>query len=438
VGVLAEAALLTVLAGAVAFAQQKNLKDGERPLYDEATKSVAAQNWQKALTDLDAWKQKFPDSEFKDDRDFLMLQGYIQTGASDKVLAFGNEFMDRDLPTSFKGNLGNVVATYYYVTSAGAQLIQKNATPEQIAAGDKAARKLLAFAPIYFVPANMPAGQTAQQFGQTRSQMEATANGYLLLEAVIPGQQALAKKDCAAAEAAYAKALTAYPDNSWVARELGRAYNCGEKPFQSMYEFARAAAIDPTLGKTTDGPKFSASVKKMYVTLHGDESGYDELLATAKGAPIPAADFKIATDDERKAKDAEQFAKDNPEIARWQGIKTNLSSQGASFFESMKGAELPKLMATIADAKPACRPKELVLYVPSPDNKAKTNEITLKFATALTGKPEVGATIKFLAVAEAFTPAPFMLTMTVEKDKVEDLKLTPCAVAAPVHKKKSN
>jgi hypothetical protein len=156
----------------------------------------------------------------------------------------------------------------------------------------------------------------------------------------------------------------------------------------------------------------------------------------AKATPIPPADFKIETDDERKIKNAEEFAKANPEIAAWTNIKTNLTSQGAGFFESMKGAELPPLLATIADAKPACRPKELILYVPSPDNAAKTTEISLKFETPLSGKPEIGSNIKFIAVADAFAPAPFLVTMTAEKEKVQDLKLSPCAAATPMRKKK--
>jgi hypothetical protein len=177
----------------------------------------------------------------------------------------------------------------------------------------------------------------------------------------------------------------------------------------------------------------------MYVTLHGGEDGFDQLLEQAKATPVPASDFKIETDDERKAKAAESFAKANPEIAQWNTIKSNLTTQGAAIFETMKGAQLPLLLATIADAKPACRPKELILYVPSPENAGKTNEIALKFETALAGKPEIGSNIKFVAVADAYTPTPFLLTMTAEKDKVQDLKLSPCAAAVtkkgPVKKK---
>ena len=435
---LAAAVMLTVAApfAGAQEKQEKKLKDGERELYEPATQAIGAQNWAKALPALEAWKQKFPESEFKDDRDFYILQGYLVNQQLDKTVAFGGEFIDRDLPSLFKGSLGNVVGAYFIVTSAAAQLIQKDATAEQIATGDKAAHKLLDYAPTYFVPANMPAGQTAQTFAQTQQQMLAMANGYLLQEAVTPGLKAEAKKDCAAADAAFSKALMTYPENSWISRHLASAYNCEQKPFMAMYEFARTAAIDPTQGKTMDGPKFIVSVKKMYVTLHGGEDGLDQLMQQAKATPIPPADFKIETDDERKIKSAEDFAKANPEIAAWNNIKTNLTSQGAGFFESMKGAELPPLLATIADAKPACRPKELILYVPSPENAAKTTEIALKFETPLSGKPEIGSNIKFIAVADAFAPAPFMLTMTAEKEKVQDLKLSPCAAATPVRKKK--
>jgi hypothetical protein len=434
-GALAAALWLTA-AAPYAGAEEKKLKDGERDLYDAATKDVAAQSWAKAITDLEAWKQKFPDSEFKNDRDFYILRSYLLTSQFDKAVSFGNEFIDRDLPAAFKDSLGNVAGAYFIVTNAAAQIMQ-TATPEQLAIGDKAAHKLIDYAPTYFVPANLPAGQTAESFAQTKEQMLAVANGFLLQEAVMPGMKALAAKDCRTAEAAYVKALMTYPDNSWISKQLASAYNCNEKPFMAMYEFARTAAIDPTQGKTTDGPKFVASVKKMYTTLHGSEDGLDQLMEQAKAAPIPPADFKLKTKDEIAAEKSDAFAKSNPEIATWLGIKANLVEKGAAFFDSMKGAELPQLLATIAEAKPACRPKELILYVPAPENAAKTNEITLKFDAALTGKPEIGSNIKFKAVADAYSPAPFMITMSTEKAKVEDLKLSPCAPAGvPARKKK--
>jgi hypothetical protein len=259
--------------------------------------------------------------------------------------------------------------------------------------------------------------------------MTGAAKGFLLQEEVQPGLDAMAKKDCPAAEAAYAKALGDNPGNTWISYQLAGAYNCEQKVFPALYEYARTAAVDPSLVKSTDPDKVSAFVKSTYTKLHGSDEGYDALLALAKSSPLPPADFKIKTKDELDAEAADAFAKANPELAIWKNIRDNLATQGAPFFENMKGAELPSLLGVIADAKPACRSKTLTVYVPMPDNTAKTPEITLKFETALSGKPEVGSQIKFVAVGDTFTASPFMLTLTAEKDKVQDLKLTPCAAA---------
>src|SRR5258705_6039407 len=59
--------------GAAAAAQstlpKKNLKDqGEYDIYNEVSKDVLARNFAKALTDLATWTQKYPESEYKDER----------------------------------------------------------------------------------------------------------------------------------------------------------------------------------------------------------------------------------------------------------------------------------------------------------------------------------------------------------------------------------
>jgi hypothetical protein len=93
------------------------------------------------------------------------------------------------------------------------------------------------------------------------------------------------------------------------------------------------------------------------------------------------------------------------------------------------------------DAKPACRPKELLVAVPEPDEKGTPQSvITLKLvadekADALAGKPDtgIGAEVQFEGVPSAFSKEPFMLTMDTEKAKITGLNVTPCA-AAPVKK----
>ena len=98
---------------------------------------------------------------------------------------------------------------------------------------------------------------------------------------------------------------------------------------------------------------------------------------------------------------------------------------------------MPKLKGTLVEAKPACRPKELLVAVPLPDAQgAPRAEITLKLDKALTGKPQANTEFQWQGVPAAFTRDPFMLTMDTESAKLEGLKSAACATAAaPVHKK---
>src|SRR5581483_10569445 len=104
------------------------------------------------------------------------------------------------------------------------------------------------------------------------------------------------------------------------------------------------------------------------------------------------------------------------------------------------GAQVPELTGTVLESK--CRPKELQVAVPLPDATGPLNpEITLKLVNeagqpvALPGKAESGR-VTFVGVAESYTKDPFMLTMTIDRKDIKDLKITPCAAPTPARKKK--
>ena len=106
----------------------------------------------------------------------------------------------------------------------------------------------------------------------------------------------------------------------------------------------------------------------------------------------------------------------------------------------MKDAEVPELTGTVLESK--CRARELQVAVPLPDATGPlTPEITLKLVneagapSPLSGKAESGR-ITFKGVAQSFTKEPFMLTMTIDKKDIKDLKVTPCAAAPTAGKKK--
>ena len=69
--------LFVCLAAALAAQGNKQYKSqAEYQLYNAATTAIRANDFAKALTSLDTWKQNYPDSDYKDDRQFLYVLAY--------------------------------------------------------------------------------------------------------------------------------------------------------------------------------------------------------------------------------------------------------------------------------------------------------------------------------------------------------------------------
>jgi hypothetical protein len=320
-----------------------------------------------------------------------------------------------------------------------------NATPDQLAAGEKAARALADYANEYFTAANKPAGTSDADWAKTKNDVTNLSKAVLINLAMRPGAEAMTKyaadknpDNCKTAEAAYGKALEQFPESAAIAYNLGRAQVClykvqPEKISAGLYEVARAVVLDPTLGGTAPDPKAIESyLNNLYTQYHGgDDEGLKQLKAMAKASPTPPADFKIKSSSEIAREKEEEFKKSNPQLALWMGIKGQLADQNGEqyFASSLKDAQVPKLKGTIVEGKPACRSKELLVAL----SDSTHPEVALKLDAALTGKPEAGTEIQWEGVPSAFTKEPFMLTMDTEKAKIENLKATPCA-AAPVKK----
>jgi len=438
-GAAIAAATLAVVMTVAAQTPQKTAKDqGETDIYGAAMADIQAKNFAKAITDLDTWTQKYPDTQFKEVQIYGYEAAYAQMNPPNqaKALEYANQLLDKNLDEAFAG-LPQIQLAVYLLAVQSAFGLGQNATPEQLAIGDKAAHKLLDYAPKFFVDKNKPANLASTDWANARAQVEKPANDFLYFKTILPAEKARLARNCPEAESGYIAALGAYPDKSYLVYQLGLAYVCEKKMPQAAWELARAAAMDPTLSGTNPNPKSVTDyAKKYYTNLHGNADGYDEFVEKTKANAMPPDGFTIVNVDAQKAEAINKWNDDHKEAATWAGIKGSLTApDGAAFFDSnMKDAAFPAMKGTLVEAVPACRPKTLLVSVPSFDNAKPPAEITLKFATALTGKPEVGGEITFNeGVSKTFTAAPFMLTMDVEKDKVQGLTMTPCA-AAPVRK----
>src|ERR1039457_1542861 len=146
-------------AGGQAAAQtaqpQKKVKDqGEYDIYNNVLKDAPAQAWPKLLQDLDTWAQKYPESDYKDDRLYYYVQAYSGANQPAKELDIAGQLLARDLTTVFPDP--KQVLTVLYMTCVNVQKAPAP-TPEQAATGEKAAHQLADFVPTYFVAANKPA-----------------------------------------------------------------------------------------------------------------------------------------------------------------------------------------------------------------------------------------------------------------------------------------
>jgi tetratricopeptide (TPR) repeat protein len=433
-GVMAAAIMAGVAmtgAARIASAQESHWKDqAESDLSDAAAKDIAAGNGAKALEDLNAWKQKYPDSYYKNDRESMYAQAYQLSKDYDKLLDVAKQLMAENIDSLFPDPTNGPKRVLYVLFPAVTVINQiPNPTPDQIATAVKAANMLKDYN-------RKPQGVSDADWATLRKSMVAAAEGTLYALAIAPGLAADAKKDCAAGEVAWAKALGDYPAKTGISYQLGRALRCEKKYDEALYEFARAVAIDPSGGGTLNAKTVTDYLTNFYKNYHGDVDGLDQLEELAKASPMPPADFHIKTATEIAEAKEKEFETSHPDIALWMKLKATLTSdQGPQYFESsMKDAQVPELKGTVLESK--CRVKELQVAIPLPDATGPlVPEITLKLDTALSGKAESGV-ITFAGVASAFSPTPFMLTMTIDKKDIKDLTVTPCAPVVPKKKKK--
>ena len=432
-------------AGGQAAAQtaqpQKKVKDqGEYDIYNNVLKDAGAQTWPKLLQDLDTWAQKYPDSDYKDDRLYYYVQAYSGANQPGKELDIAGQLLAKDLKTVFTDP--KQVLTVLYMTCVN---VQKAPAPtaDQTATGEKAAHALVDFVPAYFVAANKPAATSDADWTKTGKDLDTLANGTLRVIAMRPGMDLLQKyqaekdvKYCEPAEAALTKALQQFPDAAIIAYNLGRAELCQrqakpEKIPVAIYEFARAAVIDPSLGGSTDPKAVDNYLTTIYTNYHGaDDDGLKQLKDLAAKSATPPADYKLESSAEISRRKEEEFKKTNPQLALWMGIKGQLAdTNGDQYFAgSLKDADVAgqggakALKGTLVDAKPACKSKELVVAI----SDATHAEVTLLLDAALTGKPDTGVEIQWDGQPTAFTKEPFMLTMDTEKAKITGLNVTPC------------
>ena len=405
----------------VAQAPKKQAKDQvEYDLYSSILKET---NAQKKLSLLETWKQKYPNTDFKLERNQLFLATYQQLGQAAKMVETAKEMLAID-PKEF--------TALYWITLLTPSL--NNTSPEALETGEKAAHGLLANLDASFAPDKKPANTPEDAWKKAR--VEAEALGHKTL-----GWVAMQRKQNDVAEKEFVKSLELHSESGEVSYWLGTVILGQKKPERQsevLFHFARAASYDGPGALTPEARKqIDAYFVKAFTTYHGkDEAALAELRKQAVASPFPPQGFHIENVNEIAAKNEEEFAKKNPAMAMWMNLKRELTGpNGEQYFESsLKGAAVPggahgvqKFKGVLISSKPATAPKELVLGVMDPN----TPDVTLKLETPLRGKADPGRELEFEGIVSGFTKEPFMLVLDVD----ENSKITGWPAPAPAAKK---
>ncbi|HTM51128.1 MAG TPA: hypothetical protein VL285_20675 [Bryobacteraceae bacterium] len=414
--------LLALASGAVRAqtpAKQPQWKDGqaEYALYEQVTKAPDAA---KRLAALDAWKQKYPESDFKQQRLVAYLATYTQLNQPAKMVDTAKEILVVD-PKEI-----NALMWLAYFTQT------QQPTPDSLASGEKAAQGL--------IDAEKPAAVADAAWQKVKPDFAAVGHNTLAFIATKKQQYDTAEQEygktlksitnppCQSGIPVCAPSLEAVVD--WALANTIIAQKKPERYPEAIYYLARAASLTgPGALPDASRKQADASLQKVYATYHGaDEAGLKELRTLAVSRPMPPDGFKIKAKHELEAEKEAKFAADNPQLALWMRIKEALAAEnGAQYWESLKGTAAPKMKGKLISQKPALKPKELVLSMD--EDKP---QVTLKLETPLPGKAEPGTELQFEGVPNEFTRDPFMLTFEVEsKDKIEGW---PAQAAPPVKK----
>jgi len=410
--------ILAISLLALAQAPPKTWKSqAEFDAYSAAAKETDAK---KKLALVDAWKDQFPNTDFQQQRLALYVDAYRLLNDTPKVVATLNDLLALD-PKDL--NVMNLIMVFSLQLDSRANS----------SALDNAAH--VAQATLSALDTK-PAAVSEADWPKMKAALGALSHKVL-------GWTAMNRNDNPAAEQAFLQSLKADPDSAQVDAWLGnveRAQKTPEKISQALFFYARAAVHDgPGALPPQVRQQFDEFLRKVYNGYHGqDDAGLSDLKQLAKSQPFPPDGFTVKSEAEILAEKAAEFQKANPQLALWMSLKKELTSPNAAqyFDANMKGADVPggaggveTFKGTIVAARPALRPKELVVAIADP----KIPEVVLKLDTALAAKPEIGSEIQFDGVPDSFTPDPFMVTFNVERAKLKGLKLEKTRAPAGRH-----
>jgi hypothetical protein len=384
-------------------APAKKFKDDKEQT--EAVAAGAEKDPKAKLEKLDKWKADYPETEYAQERVGAYFDTYGQLKMYHEQIQAAQEL--RKTPT-LTDNL-QLLRTIF------ADVLQiKPPAPDDLAAMADTANYIINNPDKVFDPKNKPQGTSNSDWDNLKPQMVEYSKTQLDWIAEQQGEDAVVAR--------LKQDQTRVALNVWLGKAIFEEAKKGhpEKQAGAIFHYARAAAYTgPGCLPDKDRAGMKSFVDRAYKTFHGSAEGEDKLLAAAANQALPdGIVIESSVDVAKKAAAADEANRSaNPMLAQWRDLKTILTGEGgqAKFDADIKDSALPKFSGKIISMTPALKPKSVVIAV----EKDGVADCTLTFEAALPGKMEPGETLTFEGIAKSFTKDPYMLTMEVEKDKLE-------------------
>jgi tetratricopeptide (TPR) repeat protein len=414
----------------------KNWKD--RAEYDLALKVSQTADPKARLELLNTWTDKYPQSDYVQDR----LQSYMvtlnQLAANDpnarKQLIDKAEEMLKVDPNNFTAD--------YYITTWGPAVGGNSPTPDLQSEVDAGAHGMLNNIDKQFADKNKPANMTPEQWTQAKAVATALAHNTLAWEDS-------SKKDNADAENEYKASLTANPNQPNVSYAYAKLLMDEKKYPEALFEYARAANYDgPGALPQAARDQVKAYYSKVYAQFHGSADGADQVATQAKASALPPDGFKIEGQGDIEAqriKALEDRMNSDPQFKLWYTIETNLKGdQGDQFFASnVKDAEIPggangvkDFTGTVISIDPPDHPTTVKIGVDDPQTPDATLIFSKPLPTSALDKIKVGQKLDFAGVADSYTKDPYMLVF--KDPSIPGVETTPATPKRPVRRHTSH
>jgi tetratricopeptide (TPR) repeat protein len=369
--------------------QKKEIKDPAE--YNAYVNALQQKDSAAKISGMEAFLVTYPNSVMKEDALETLMGAYQQANNQAKVIETANRLL------AVNPNQVRALVLLSY-NEKGAQ---KWADAQQ-----HAERGLQALP-------NMPKPDTTTtdaDFAKQKSQFSGLLNS-------VAGFSALQVKDYPAAQKYLRAAVEGDPADVGNVYPLALAYLTGtpEDDLNGLFFIARAANLitDPTAKAGV--VKFGHS---RYVKYHGNEDGWNQLLAQTATTPLPPPGGVAITQyvPPTPAQQAHDLVKDkSPEdikklsFADWElALSAGSPEDADKVWSVIKGVAL-QMEGIVIKASPT----EMDIAESSDDIDAKKVDITLTMAGPVPAKlmPTEGGTLDFQGTPTSYTPSPFMMTM---------------------------